>query len=85
MEESNDIELSIYPVVHLGKKKLILKCYIQDPEKIKDILKKAFSNKKLTSEIIIRNKWAAIPKLLNLGFLDQKEIDQDKILKEFLK
>jgi len=84
VENRIDIELNIYPQKQFGKPRLLLKCVVQDPDRIKDILKKAFSDQKLLSEIMIRNKWAAIPKLIEMGMLKKEDV-QDQIFKEFLK
>lgn len=84
MNNDIDLELNIYPIKHLGKTKLLIKCYVQDEERIKQILRKALSNKEITSLVEFKNKWKAIPKLIELDLLKKEDITKDQFFKEFL-
>lgn len=84
MNNDIDLELNIYPIKHLGKTKLLIKCYVQDEERIKQILRKALSNKEITSLVEFKNKWKAIPKLIELDLLKKEDITNDQFFKEFL-
>jgi hypothetical protein len=80
-----DLKLNIYPIKHQGKPLLLFKCYVQDSERVKEILKKVFSDEQILSTVEIKNKFKAIPKLIELELLKREDLEQDQLFKELVK
>jgi len=79
-ENTEDIDdevmlyLSIHPQEYRGKKILEFRGQIHDKEKVLKILKRAFNEDEISAALIIRDKFKAYLRCVELGFFDPKVI-----------
>lgn len=78
IEDETILYLSITPFVINEKKILQVRGQIHDKERVQTILKKAFADDYVLAKIVIRDKFKAHLRCVELGFIEPKNITKNK-------